>query len=185
MPLEVLNDYNGILEEYRMYYYDNIIDYLNSTILNVSYPGMSVEIVKQTQLRSKERAFKPSTHPQDLVSSHEFTVTFRSVDNDMNYFLCLDIFNKHYLDNDNLFIQPFVLTSLDIFRNAVYQIRFYELIAVSLSENLFDYSIQKINPKEFTMTFRFNYFENEFLFNKRKIIDKGSSLGGNPLILHS
>ena len=36
------------------------------------------------------------------------------------------------------------------------------------------YSQQKINAKEFTLTFKFNFVDVEFLLNKSKILELGS-----------
>ena len=168
--------------------YDNIIDYLTSTIKSISYPGLSLTPNEQTILRGKKMAYKPSTPAQDLVATHEITVTFNDIDGHANYFLMDDIFQKHYLDTDHLHINPFTITTLDMWRNSVWQIRFYQLIAVSLSDTLLDYSVQKVNAPEFSVTFRFNWIEKEFLFNKTKILstDNASNVLGNssPLIIN-
>jgi hypothetical protein len=191
LPPTVLNDYRGFLEKYKMPY-ENIIDYLNSTIKSVSFPGLAVNLPSQTIIRGKKISYKPATPVQDIVASHEITVTFRDVDGHANYMLMYDIFQKHYLDTQNLFIQPLTITSLDMWRNSVYQIRFYQLIAMNLSECLFDYSVQKINPAEFSVTFNFNFIELDFLLNKTKIVDLANpSVLGNsnpnvvPIILNN
>jgi len=177
----------GFLEKYQMPY-ENIIDYLNSTIKSVSFPGLSITLPEQKILRGKRIAYKPATPDQDIVASHEITVTFRDVDGHANYMLMYDIFQKHYLDTDHLFINPLTITTLDMWRNSVYQIRFYQLVAMNLSECLFDYSVQKINAAEFTVTFNFNFIELDFLLNKTKIIDVGNPavLGNSlPIILNN
>jgi hypothetical protein len=90
-----------------------------------------------------------------------------------------DIFIKHYLDVDNLYMPPFMLSVLDIHRDAIYEVKFFEMIAMSLSENTFDYSQQKINAKDFTLTVKFNFIDIEFLLNKSKVLD----LSGTPKII--
>jgi hypothetical protein len=91
----------------------------------------------------------------------------------LNYWFSYDVFSKHYLDVENLYINPFILTAVDIWRDAIYRIKFIELIATTLSENTFDYSQQKTNPKEFTMTFKFNFTDVEFFLNKSKVLELG------------
>lgn len=186
LPIEVINSYKGFLEAYHMPY-DNIIDYINSTIKSVSFPGLSLNPNEQKILRGKQIAYKPATPAQDLVQTHEITVTFKDFDGHVNYFLMYQIFQEHYLDHDHLHINPFVITTLDMFRNAVYRITFYQLIMMNLSELKLDYSIQKINPNEFSVTFRFNFIDVEFLYGKSKILDVGSKnvIGNsNPIILN-
>ena len=56
-----------------------------------------------------------------------------------------------------------------------------------MSELTFDYSVQKVNAAEFTVDFRFNFIDLEFLLNKTKILDVGNpSVLGNsaPIILN-
>lgn len=165
-----MDTYTPILEK-NWIQYENVLDYLNSTIKSVSYPGLSIETPSQTLIRGKQRVYKPAKNINDIVATHDITVDFRSVDADLNYWLAYDIFAKHYLDVINLYINPFMITVVDIWRDAIYRVKFMEIIAVSLSDNKFDYSSQKTNAKDFTMTFRFNFTELEFLLNKSKVLE--------------
>ena len=170
LPQEIINTYSPILEK-NWIQYENVIDYLNSTIKSVNYPGLNITTPEQRLIRGKVRAYKPSTNVQDILTSHELAVVFRSVDADLNYWLAYDIFTKHYLDVTNMYIKPFMITAVDIWRDAIYRIKFMELIAISLSDNTFDYSQQKTNAKEFTLTFKFNFTDVEFLLNKSKVLE--------------
>ena len=173
LPQEIIVTYTPILEK-NWIQYENIIDYLNSTIKGVNFPGLSIQTPEQTLIRGKKRSYKPATNVQDILASHELAVTFRSVDSDLNYWLIYDIFNKHYLDVINLYINPFTLTCVDIHRDAIYSIKFIEIIAISLGDINFDYSQQKTNAKEFTLTFKFNFSDIEFLLNKSKVLELGT-----------
>jgi len=170
---EIINTYTPILEK-NWVQYENVIDYLNSTIKSVNFPGLGFDMPKQINMRGKERQFKPSKNVQDITTTHDLTVTFRSVDSDLNYWLMFDILNKHYLDVDNAWVNPFTITCVDIHRDAIYVIRFYEIILKSLSENTFNYSQQKVNSKEFTMGFHFNFYDIEFLLDKSKVLELGA-----------
>ena len=170
---EVINTYTPILEK-NWVQYENVIDYINSTIKSVNFPGISFDMPKQINMRGKERQFKPAKNVQDITSTHDLTVTFRSVDSDLNYWLVFDILTKHYLDVENAFVNPFTITCVDIHRDAIYVIRFYEIILKGLSENTFNYSQQKVNAKEFTLNFHFNFYDIEFLLDKSKILELGA-----------
>jgi hypothetical protein len=170
---EVIDTYTPILEK-NWVQYENVIDYLNSTIKGVNFPGISFELVKRIEVRGKERMLKPAKNIQDIPTTHDLTVTFRSVDSDLNYWLMFDIISKHYLDVDNAFLEPFTITCVDIHRDAIYVIRFYEIILKALSENTFNYSQQKVNAKEFTITFHFNFYDIEFLLNRSKVLELGN-----------
>lgn len=129
---------------------------------------------KQITMRGKERHFKPAKNVQDITTTHDLTVTFRSVDSDLNYWLMFDIISKHYLDVENSWVNPFTITCVDIHRDAIYIIKFYEIILKGLQDNTFNYSQQKIQAKDFTMTFHFNFYDIEFLLDKSKVLELGS-----------
>lgn len=147
---------------------------MNSTIKSVNFPGISFDMPKQITMRGKERQFKPAKNIQDIITTRELQVTFRSVDSDLNYWLMFDIISKHYLDVENPFLNPFTITCVDIHRDAIYIIKFYEIILKSLSDNDFNYSQQKVSAKEFTMTFNFNFYDIEFLLNQSKVLELGT-----------
>ena len=85
-----------------------------------------------------------------------------------------DIITKHYLDTENAFLNPFTITCVDIHRDAIYVIRFYEIILKGMSENTFNYSQQKVQSKDFTLNFHFNFYDIEFLLNKSKVLELGT-----------
>ncbi len=170
IPSEIIQSYTPILEK-NWIQYDNVIDYLNSTIKSVDFPGISFERPKQNLIRGKERYYKPATNIQDIVSSRDLTITFASVDADINYWLAFDIVSKNYLDVQNLYVKPFTITALDIHRDGIYTINFFEIILHKLSEIKFDYSQQKVSSKEFTMTFSFNFYKIEFLIDNSKVLE--------------
>ncbi len=175
---EIIDTYSPILEK-NWVQYENVIDYLNSTIKSVNFPGISFPTPKQVNARGKERNFKPAINIQDIVTTRELQVTFRSVDSDLNYWLMFDILSKHYLDVENSWVSPFTITCVDIHRDAIYVIRFYEIILKGLSDNVFNYSQQKVNAKEFTLTCMFNFYDIQFLLDKSKVLE----LGALPVII--
>jgi len=173
LPPEVIETYSPVLEK-NWIQYENVIDYINSTMKSVNFPGISFDMPKQITMRGKERHFKPAKNIQDIVTTSELQVTFRSVDSDLNYWLMFDIISKHYLDTENSWLNPFTITCVDIHRDAIYVIKFYEIVLKSLSDNDFNYSQQKVSAKEFTMTFNYNFYDIEFLLNKSKVLELGT-----------
>ena len=178
LPNEIIQTYRPILEK-NWIQYEDVIAYLSSTIKSVNFPGISFEMPKQMTMRGKERQFKPAKNVQDITTTHDLTITLRSVDSDLNYWLMFDIITKHYLDTENAFLNPFTITCVDIHRDAIYVIRFYEIILKGMSENTFNYSQQKVTSKDFTLNFHFNFYDIEFLLNKSKVLE----LGEVPTIL--
>lgn len=170
LPQEIIDSYAPILEK-NWIQYENIIDYINSTIKSINFPGISFDMPKQMLIRGKERQYKPSKNIQDITTTHDLTVTFRSVDSDLNYWLMFDIISKHYLDTENQYVYPFTVTCVDIHRDAIYVIRFYEIILKSLSDQDFNYSMQKVNAQDFTLTFHFNFYDIEFILDQSKVLE--------------
>ncbi len=172
LPNEILQTYRPVLEK-NWIQYEDVIAYLNSTIKSVNFPGISFDMPKQMTMRGKERQFKPAKNVQDITTTHDLTITLRSVDSDLNYWLMFDIISKHYLDTDNAFLNPFTITCVDIHRDAIYVIRFYEIILKGMSENTFNYSQQKVQSKDFTLSFHFNFYDIEFILNRSKVLELG------------
>ena len=180
---ETINTYTPLLEK-NWIQYDNVIDYLNSTIKSVNFTGISIDMPKQNIMRGKEIYYKPAKNIQDIISTRQLNVTFASVDSDLNYWLLFDIIQKNYLDVENMYVNPFTITCLDIHRDVIYTIIFKQIIFTNLGDNTFDYSQQKVNSKEFTMTFNFNFYEIDFHLNNTKVLEINPSAGGTlPTII--
>ncbi len=178
IPQEILNTYTPLLEK-NWVQYENVLDYLNSTIKGVNLPGLSISMPQQILIRGKVRNFKPATNVQDIITNREVTIDFRSVDSDLNYWILFDIVIKHYLNTDTNFLNQFSISVVDIHRDAIYTIHLREIIIKSLSDMKFNYSQQKINNKEFSMTINFNFYDIEFNLNKTKVLE----LGETPTII--
>jgi hypothetical protein len=171
LPKEILDTYTPVLEK-NWIQYENVIDYLNSTIKEISVPGLSIDSPTQIRKRGKEINYKPATNVQDIVASRQIDITFRSVDQDLNYWLLWDIFVKHYLDTEFVkYVAPFIVTSLDIHRDAIYQIVFREIILLTESENRLSYNDQAFSEKTFSLTLNFNWIDIDFLLNDSKVLE--------------
>jgi hypothetical protein len=42
-----------------------------------------------------------------------------------------------------------------------------------MSENTFNYSQQKVQSKDFTLSFHFNFYDIEFILNRSKVLELG------------
>lgn len=171
LPENIAETYIPLLEK-NWVQYGNVIDYINSTIKEVSSPGLSIELPSQIRKRGKQINYKPTTNIQDIVTSRQLDITFREVDQGINYWILYDIFQKHYLDTEYVkYVEPFSITAVDIHRDAIYKLSFREIIMVSLSENRFSYNDQAFSEKTFTLTVNFNWYDIEFLLNKKSILE--------------
>lgn len=172
IPQEIIRTYQPVLEK-NWVQYDNVLDYLNSTIKSVDFPGISFKVEEQIMIRGKKRNYKPSINVQDILTTRELSIVFRSVDSDLNYMLLYDIISKHYLDVENLHVNPFTIQTLDIHRDVIYTVKFFEMIVKSITNKIFDYSQQKLQEREFTMVVNFNFIDVEFNLNQSKVLELG------------
>ncbi len=166
---EVIADYQPVLEK-NWVQYDNVIDYMNSTIRGIDFPGIRFDTPSQSLKSGKIRNYKPSQNVQDIVT-HDLNITFASVDSHLNYMLMFEMITKHYLDTDHLYVKPFTLTALDIHRDAIYRVNFFEIIIKNITDNRFDYGQEKLTSPDFTMTVGFNWYDVEFLLTKSKVLE--------------
>ena len=170
IPESIVERYRPILEK-NWVQYENILDYLNSTIKEVSFPGMSLVLPEQTLHYGKKRSYRPVTNVNDIVTTRELTVIFRRVDSDLNYWILRDIFDNKYLDTTEVFANPFQITALDIHRDAIYEVNFKEIILSNISEIVFAYNQQSFDEQTFTLSINFNFYDIEFLLNGDKTIE--------------
>tara|TARA_R110000772_G_scaffold20466_2_gene56718 strand:+ start:36148 stop:36792 length:645 start_codon:yes stop_codon:yes gene_type:complete len=170
IPQSIIDRYRPIMEK-NWIQYENVLDYLNSTIKELAFPGMALVLPSQTMMRGKQRNYRPVTNINDVTTTRELSIVFRRVDSDLNYFILRDIFDTKYLDVLNTFAEPFQMTSLDIHRDAIYRVNYREIILSNISEIVFAYNQQTFNEQTFTMTFNYNFYEIEFILNNEKVLE--------------
>lgn len=157
--------------------YSTVLDYLNSTILSVSFPGITFPVVSNPQrLHTKKIKWKTVGNIFDMFEE-TITVTFINVDSNLNYIIFLDILMNHYMNTEKAYDAPLIITTIDINRKALYHIQFRDVIWTGLSNNTFAFNDQTVQSKNFTMTFEYNFIDFENISNKTDIIT-GNSYGG-------
>jgi len=72
-----------------------------------------------------------------------------------------------------MYVQPFTITALDIHRDGIYMIKFFEIIVKNLSDQRFDYAQQQVNSLDFTLTISFNFYDIEYLLDESKVLELG------------
>lgn len=169
IPQSIIDRYTPILEK-NWVQYENILDYLNSTIKEISMTGATLQLPSQTLHYGKKRNYRPVTNIND-ISSREISIVLRRVDSDLNYWILRDIFDTKYLDVKNTFAEPFQIIALDIHRDAIYRIDFREIILSSISEIVFAYNQQTFNEQTFTLNINFNFYDIEFILNGEKTLE--------------
>ena len=168
-PPEFFSD--RVKEKYKKYYqslilpYDNINDFMSSTIQSIDFPGWTMTEATQTRLFGKKQDFKNAVQIPDLFT-REFTVTFKLTDAYLNYFILLDN-SLDFLDFEKSKTQPtFPPIQLSLLDNQGY-------LAVSIvfnrpilkSQDGFTLSYSAGTPDFKTFKLKFVYFDFDLQLN--------------------
>lgn len=138
--------------------YDNVLDYINSTIKEIIFPGLSFDSSELTYKFGKKIEFKESGNIFDKFQN-ELDVTFKSVDSHMNYFMMVEILTMFYMNNRTPYIPDFALNILDKTGDIIYTVQFKSIILKSISELRMSYQAQDVSEKQFSITFRYNWID--------------------------
>jgi hypothetical protein len=137
--------------------YDTVLDYLNSTIKEINFPGMTFESVTQTRRYGKKIEMREAGNIMDKFT-RELSITFRSVDGHLNYMMLNQIIAYTYL-REQQFIPFFLLQILDKNGDLIYTMYFEDIIIKSLSDRSFGYHHMDLNEDTFTITFHYNFLD--------------------------
>ena len=69
--------------------YDDVHEYMSSTIQSVNIPGWSIDTPEQTRMLGAKQEFKPGLPVKDYFN-RSFTVKFQLADGFLNYFLFME-----------------------------------------------------------------------------------------------
>ena len=159
--------------------YDNVLDYLNSTIKEIIFPGMSFENVEQRIKYGKKMPWRSATNIYDTFQQ-ELDITFRSVDSHTNYFMMIEILQEFYQTSQRSWIPFLTLHILDKNGDLIYTIIFKNNLLKTLSELRLTYQNQDFSEKQFTMTFRFSWLDIIYEI-KENIYDEAKSIFDLPI----
>lgn len=136
--------------------YNDVMDYLNSTIKGIIFPGLSFDKVIQQKFHGKTKKFREAGNIMDKFQN-EIDITFRSVDSNMNYFILMEICSRHYLDDNPNFLTGFSIEILDKDGDLLYTIKFDEMLISSLSEMPLSYNATEFVEHTFNLQLSYNY----------------------------
>lgn len=174
VPPDLELDYMKMLRKNRIPA-ESVVSYLNSTIKEIAFPAISVELPMQNHKYGKEITWKSSKNVYDTFTK-ELDITFKSVNSHLNYFLMLDMCVRHYLDVIKTYDSPLFIRILDKHKDAIFEIRFRSVNFKGLSENRLNYSDLAAEEKTFSMTFAYNYLDIDYLLTGKDIIQNGPNI---------
>jgi hypothetical protein len=171
IPAKYEERYMKLLGDKRKIY-ASVLDYLNSTIQGITFPGIAFPTVSNPQiLMRKQIKWKTVGNIYDLFDK-TITVTFLNVDSNVNYIIFMDILMNHYLNVEKPYDAPLIITVIDQNRNALYHIQFRDVIWTGVSPTEFAFNDQTVQTKNFTLTFEYNFIDFEYVADKIDIISK-------------
>lgn len=139
--------------------FDDVQQYVNSTIQSIGVPGMSIDSVEQVRPLGKKIIYKSATPIQDLFS-RDFTINFKHVDGFVNYFIMLDtILDFLNFDNKQLHIPTLPLRIMDNEGNVIVSVTFIEVIFTSFSNMDMNYTNNNPQVQSFSIGFKCNYMD--------------------------
>ena len=139
--------------------FDNVQQYVNSTIQSISMPGLTIDSVEQVRVLGKKVSYKGSTPIQDLFS-RDFTINFKNTDGFINYFIMLDtVLDFLNFGNPQLFIQDLPVRIMDNEGNIVVSVTFQEVILTSFSQIDLSYTSNSPQFASFSLGFKCNYID--------------------------
>lgn len=183
LPLDFVPDY---LEERYMPLLKNMkkpfltsLDYLNSTILDISWPSITLPTVTQINKYGKETFWKGAQNIYDTFDKTG-TITFSNVDGNLNYMMIMECLINGYLNTKKPYDSNLVLTLVDQNRKAIFFAQYRSVIFTYQDGNKFGYNDQTIQNKTFTVNFVFNYMDLEYIHDKIDTI-MNEKYGGHQL----
>ena len=138
--------------------YDSPMDYINSTLKEITMPSLTFDLVQQTVYHGKTLSHKESKPIQDKFAN-EIQLTFRAVDSYLNYYMLLQVLVEFYLNNEKRAIDQFHVEILDQYGDKVYTVLFRDCFFKGVGEVSLGYNKFDISEKTFTLTVRYNWID--------------------------
>lgn len=138
--------------------YDNLRDFMNSTIQQITFPTLqTIDNVQQTRPGGFTQSYKSATTLQNLVK-RDFNITFKLGEGQINYWIMYDCILE-FLDFNNKeeYLPSMTLRLLDNEGVVMASLEFQQSIFTSLSEVLLNYSSTTPEFTTFTVGFKCNY----------------------------
>ena len=160
--------YIKLLKEQRRPF-KSVIDYINSTILDITFPSIAFPTAEQTTRLGQKIVWKGDEPIYNLLDK-KGTITFQSVDSNLNYLIIMDCLIRNYLDTSLVHDPSLVMVMVDQNRKALYFMQYSGVVFTGQEGNKFAYNDQQVSSKTFTIDFVYNFFSPEFVYDKIDII---------------
>lgn len=151
--------------------YNDVIDYISSTIKEILFPSVSYGRVEQKIFHGKNYNYREAGNVGDKFQG-EIDITFRSVDSHLNYFILLEIANRFYLNDDNNHLDPLTISILDKDGDLIYTIVLRDILIASLSDLRLSYSATDFTDRDFTLQISYNFIDIEWSIGRDELVNQ-------------
>lgn len=156
--------YPEIVRKYETYLkrlpipYSGLQDYMTAGIQAITFPSLSAETVEQTLY--EDPIVAKGGHRPLWYLDRGFTLTFKSYEGYINYWVMFDMFFEFYnLDQKDKYLGNVNLTFLDQTGFEFISVEMSQITMTSVSELDLNYSSNTAEFKNFTVDFRYNYID--------------------------
>lgn len=152
--------YPDIEQRYEIFFkrlaipYTNLTDFMSYTVQSVSWPSMTGETV--TQQKKGVTPFYKGGWDASVYIGKEVTVTFRTVEGYLNYFVMQDMFTQYWELNDPdeaTFVPDLSMQLLDYYGYLLITMQYRSVVFSGISELELSYASNVPEYKTFTCTF--------------------------------
>jgi hypothetical protein len=161
VPQDIEKKYKGLLERIRSPYM-SVIDYINSAIVSINFPGLTFETSEQTGWKGKKVNYRGAKTPYDGYN-RSVNITFKSVNNQNIYFIVQECIMWHYINTNDHFADPLMIIVLDKHREEVYRITFTDILFTGISETNFEFKDVAQDLSTFTVPVVFNFLDISYI----------------------
>lgn len=144
------------------------VELVNFSIQSLTIPSFSYDPVEQwssglenqhSPKKGSSRLFRPATNINSLID-RKLTLTLQLLDGNINYWILLDTFFKHYaFTEDKPFTQDIIHKIFDVDGIHLISIVYKDCLFTGISEFTSSYSETMPDFKTFTIDFSFNTIE--------------------------
>lgn len=167
--------YPRIEEKYNFYLkrlptpYANILDYVNSTVQSVTFPGVSSDEVEQMVGRrtynddrfiTKNPQYWRQSIDLERVIPKEFTVNLKAADGYLNYWVLFENY-REFLTVPNMedYFPDMNIMYLDREGYQLLTLDFRQPLLKGISDLEMNYSVTALEFRTFSVTFKYNTFD--------------------------
>lgn len=156
--------YPSVTEKYETYIkrlpipYENMHDYMTAGVQAITFPALNGEDVEQTFLEHPITA--KGGHSPIWYVDRGLTLTFKSYEGYINYWVWFDMFFKYYdFQQEDKYLGDITLTFLDQTGFEFVAVEFQQVVMTGLSTLELNYSSNAAEFKNFTADFKYNFLK--------------------------